>query len=225
MISLIFPWRSDDGPRRRIFDWVEARYRSILPLAEVVYADSGDEPFNRSRSKNQGFASSRGNVVVIADADIMVDAGWLRSAVWRAHTEEAWFVPERCVLLEQEPTKRILNGPVDIMYPAYTDDEVEWEGNSSVGGCIVVNRAGYHDYDERFIGWGWEDAAFAMTMTTMWGPLRKLPGSTLYHLWHPKGQTWDNPRNAANQALFNRYQEAADNKVAMTQLLKERNEP
>jgi hypothetical protein len=57
----------------------------------------------------------------------------------------------------------------------------------SVSCSVVVTRDLWdrcNGFDERFVGWGFEDTAFRITAEAFGGPILKV-GAEVYHLWHP----------------------------------------
>jgi hypothetical protein len=54
--------------------------------------------------------------------------------------------------------------------------------------CIAIPRAVFDDlggFDERFVGWGFEDMAFQSVVCGLYG-WERIDGD-VYHLWHPRG--------------------------------------
>ncbi|MFK4998906.1 galactosyltransferase-related protein [Bacillus sp. N9] len=57
-----------------------------------------------------------------------------------------------------------------------------------MGGINVVPRKHFETvggFDERFVGWGGEDDAFAASLNTLCGYVKRLD-ATIYHLWHKR---------------------------------------
>ena len=83
-------------------------------------------------------------------------------------------------------------------------------GESAYGGIHIVNRRMWddsHGYDERFLGWGSEDAAFEFACRAV-GTFKRLRGD-VYHLWHPhQPRDQSTPQYQANVALGARYRAA-----------------
>jgi hypothetical protein len=78
---------------------------------------------------------------------------------------------------------------------------------SAYGGIHIVPRRLWDasgGYDERFLGWGSEDAAFQFACTVL-GGYKALRGD-VYHLWHPmQPRDPSTPQFGANIALGARY--------------------
>ena len=83
----------------------------------------------------------------------------------------------------------------------------------SWSGVVVVAAEAFDEvggYDERYEWWGSDDSAFAITMGTLVGPVRRLPGRCLHH-WHPAplSETYGHERHAQQHRLQERYAAAA----------------
>jgi predicted glycosyltransferase involved in capsule biosynthesis len=102
--------------------------------------------------------------------------------------------------------------------------EAEDDADHTFSSVVIVPRDLYEEvggYDERFVGWGWEDLAFFWACATMAGYDRV--GGAVYHLWHPQSRadTYESPHYRANEELGHRYMEAKWNQTKMRSLLTE----
>lgn len=64
-------------------------------------------------------------------------------------------------------------------------------------GCVAISRDCFTEaggFDQRFVGWGYEDVEFAQRCGRLW-PLRRVPG-VLEHLWHGDRRADDSPVDA-----------------------------
>ena len=228
-LSIIVPWRPSDPQRTHIVGWVVARYHNILKDLgleyEIICVDDNSQPFSRSGSKNQGLRQARGRVVLFADADCIQSNEWLQESFERCHDQAVWCVPHRCTLLEEEITTAWTTfhpGTPIADLPPRAPEDIEWSGVTSVGGSVMVSQEGanaVYGYDERFGQWGYEDGAFAMALSTLWGP--RVQSHELFHLWHPKDLQWEQPQIGHHAKLFQRYEAAAYKSDLMLQLVSE----
>ena len=96
-------------------------------------------------------------------------------------------------------------------------------GSHVYGGIHVVSRRMWEEsggYDERFLGWGGEDAAYQYACQTIRG-YKRLPGE-VFHLYHEMQQRDPStPEFRANVALEKRYVDAGRDPAAMRALLAE----
>ena len=90
-----------------------------------------------------------------------------------------------------------------------------------IGYLMAIRRDAWYGYDERFIGWGFEDVAFQISMTTLIGEQSRIEGN-LYHLWHPLAARLRSIKSGQlekNRELCLRYSQAAGNKESIRELL------
>lgn len=213
MISALIAYRpTRDGWRDRA--WLgEVKPYLELVCDEVIVetpepaGDGSPDDFNKPAAINRARARARGDVLLIGDADthpgdvpMMV---YLLQTPWKY---VPWVLPQRYVKLTREATTRWLDGPP----AAGAESDYEWVGNGVSWSGGVVCRATDFDtcggYDERFASWGADDVAFAMTMSTLVGPLERHP-CACYHLWHPGAEGRAQPQ--AQHDLMYRYLDAA----------------
>jgi hypothetical protein len=236
MISILVPYRDNAaGERSEAF---EASFQSVrrslrLPTepgaVEMLRGDSGDEIFNRSKTRNQLAKSAKGEILVFLDADTAWVPDQLHESIYAVKNLGGWSFPytRYCALTEPGSHRFMSEGPdaltpIDFEYVFPSPETPE----PSVGGCVVVDRKAFDTvagYDERFIGWGFEDRAFSIALETMVGSPVRIPGS-IYHLWHPDPveERFGQPHIQDNQMLHNRYRNAHWNKAQMEILLNER---
>lgn len=215
MVTIVIPWRPQPS-RLAAFDAVVAWYRDALGDVPVLIVDSDDEVFNLARCRNLGvgrLADPR-EVVVIGDADT---------------------IPERAALLEAIDAART-SGRVHLPYTEY-----RWLGASGTaefgagaaledcshevvrGACSGVyvttpeTWASHGGQDERFRGWGFEDAAWHVAHETLLGEPPRRHVGRVYALHHV-AEVREGPHYEANAALMARYRAAAT-PDAMRQLL------
>lgn len=225
-VQLFVPWRTDHGHREQLWHACMLYWGQLIPGLTVTIGDRvSDDPINRAAARNAAAAFNADGappweVAVFADADVMVDKAWqVHTAIWQArrtghlvyaHTWRAGFGPE--------VTQRIVEGDSPQQWLAARD---EWDINT-FSSCYAVPRALWDavgGFDDRFVGWGFEDLAFMHACRTLAG-VSRVEG-VVYHLWHPR------PREAqegqrhygANEALWRRYTAADGDPDAMRQVL------
>jgi hypothetical protein len=105
-------------------------------------------------------------------------------------------------LLQKDPAKE------DFYSAEYNSN---WKMMSqSVAGVLVMPREAYETvrgYDERFLGWGYEDNAFQLDLDKFWGKHDRTAGS-VYHLWHDPGLNFDDPNVPNNRQLFREHEKS-----------------
>ena len=199
-LSLIIPFRDDDGSRTAVKDWIVARWTHFLPDAEViVQGDDGGMPFSKTLAVNRAFDRSRGAIIGMLDSDVWIDVAHTREAVRLIASGEArWVKPASKVFrLNEAATARLIAQPPTIPFPSHQRDD--YESVRKIWGLFhLFPREAFEaigGYDPRFRGWGGEDTAAIAAMDTLWGPHTMLP-HPLFHLHHPHAQ------NAAGEAIW-----------------------
>lgn len=221
-VVVLVPRRAGDPVRDRIWAWCRRIWEQ---QGWPIFEGHHDEPglFSASKARNAAAAAAgEWDVAVFADADT-VPFDWkpVRDAVTLAHESGHFIRPFTTYhFLDDEGTETF-------MATGVLPKRTRILGESAYGGIHVVPRRLWDasgGYDERFLGWGSEDAAFQFACTAL-GGFRRLPGD-VYHLSHPM-QLRDpsTPQYQANVALGARYRAAMRNRAAMTALLRERDAP
>lgn len=208
-VSILIPFRGDNSWRSRIFGWVCQRWAFAFPEAELIIGDSTSEQFNRAEARNRAFAASKGEYLIIADADTAINPSQVQTAITLLTAGIPWVLPydiyynlsedDTCALLDEDPD-------VLLVEPS------EWEHRiESWAGVLVLPREAFEEvggYDERFAGWGGEDNAFQHCLDVVWGKHHRISGF-VSHLWHPRGEAdFSNPDWPMNQTLLRKYQSA-----------------
>lgn len=218
MPVVIIPWRAQPS-RLAALDAVTAWYRDNLSDAEIRLVDCVDDVFNLSQARNLGVASvvDPDEVLVIGDADTIPERGPLLAAIEGAATSGRVHLPyDEYRWLGASGTAQFAAGTE---LPA-CDFELVRGACSGVYVTTPRTWASHGEQDERFRGWGFEDAAWYLAHSTLLGePPRREAGRVyaLHHAAQPReGEQYD-----ANAALMERYREASADPSAMLALVRE----
>jgi hypothetical protein len=220
-VAVVIPWRPGSVERNAHHDTVRAHLHALLPEAAHLDVDSGHTLFSRAGSRNAGVrqaAAAGADVVVLCDADTLPEDEALHAAIdaagdGRLHLPYSWFRG-----LSQDGTAAYLAGAPAADCPA--DLEHQW----STGGVLVITPAAWWQaggMDERFTGWGMEDAAFRIAADALLGPTVRHAG-TITHLWHPPESNLGSPQHIANGQHCQRYVEATGKPDEIRALITER---
>lgn len=231
-VVVLVPRRAGKADRDRLWAFVEQWWRDKHPTFEIVEGHHDVGPFNRSAAINDA-ARRAGDwdVAVIIDADVLCDPIPVQEGVERAAKTD------RMVLgyttrhhLSHTGTQRVLSGWLGSWQQrGFVRDRLHVRGGKDTpcSSAVIVSRALWdrvEGFDERFVGWGYEDVAFRSACETLSdGPMIALEGD-LYHLWHEPSSE-NNLREATfkrNRVLGNRYRAAFRNPTAMRRLIDER---
>jgi glycosyltransferase involved in cell wall biosynthesis len=229
-ISFCIPYRGVNEFRRITFAYIQSKLAAEWPNEEVVVFDNGDEPlFSRSGSRNKAAAKARGDILVFLDADSYVSPTQVMSAISASRITGWCFPYDTYYALTPGGTQRFIDGDYPFneadVWAVFPDPLKPEERPASVGGCVTVHREAFETvggYDERFIGWSFEDRSFAYSLEAFYGATPRVKGP-LYHLWHPapEEECFGQPYMEANRALANRYRDAVGNQDLMHALVRE----
>jgi hypothetical protein len=225
-LSVILPYRpTEDGYRESIFNWMLSRYVKILPDAEIIVCDSGDEEFNRSKSRNIGVQQSTRDYLLIGDSDTMPFKSFILDGISRLEQGESWLFLydfEMYFNADQKSSLDILSREPEV---DVSPEEISWEHKiTSWAGQILMRSEDFKfigGYDERFNGWGYEDNAFQVAADTCIGPHGRIPNAWTIHIWHPYSHatTFGQPMIDYNRNLYQEYLNVSGNRDAMMQLI------
>lgn len=184
---ILIPYRGANEWREKNFRFVTSWY---APLGLDVYiGDSGHARFNRAASRNAAAEQGPWDRALIADADCIVDLDTVRKAFERASETGRLILPhDDFYRLSQYGTARVLKQPklLDRSLVALTG-EVRVRASMMPSGALVLTHDAYRaigGYDERFLGWGYEDSEFLKDAAKTVGYERLH--ANLIHLWHPR---------------------------------------
>jgi predicted glycosyltransferase involved in capsule biosynthesis len=185
-VSILIPFNSDLGPRKEAFHWVKRFYETTIPEAEICIGECKGETFSKSQAVNNAAKKATKEIYIIADADIIFDPSLILQSM-KLLENHAWVIPYRTVFnLDQETTTKLLN--LDPSWPILPDDYTgKQRPLSGWGGINIVPKKHFDrvaGFDERFLGWGGEDDAFAFSVNYLCGFVERID-ATIFHLWHP----------------------------------------
>lgn len=183
-VDVIIPTGShDDEWRCKAAHYVQTRLELLHPDWSIT-TTSYDGVWCKAAAVALAIPDVDGDVLIVHDADVVVDPEPLRAAV--THVEDGiagWAMPhEQVHRLTQTATEQFYADSA-VRRP----EQLERRPYRGVdgGGIVVLPRATYDavPLDRRFLGWGGEDRAWGMALTTLHGPPRRGRG-ILRHLWH-----------------------------------------
>jgi hypothetical protein len=219
-VVVLVPRRAGVPERDRVWDYLKLWWKRHTSWP-VIEGHHYGGPFNRSRAINRA-AQDAGSwdIAIIADADALVSEEQLAEGIRLARSADRYIVAfEIRNELAAESTERIISG-----------SSGDWGGmqyEQVRGACSamnVINRTLWErvgGFDERFVGWGWEDVAFAHAADTFAGQdYQRVPG-VLWHFYHPPSpeQHAESETYKANTELHDRYANARMEVERMRRLL------
>lgn len=203
---ILVPRRADNGHRDNLWKYCKEQW-SVYGY-DIYEGDHLEGPFNRSAAVNAA-ARLAGDweTAIVIDSDVLVDGHNVRQAIELSEKTGRQVFPFRDYrALNEKGAKLVLEGFNGNWMPHV---RATFKDNRSA--CFVIPRRTWDKvggFDERFVGWGWEDLAFAFAVSAAAGNYLRLSGD-LWHLWHPKNPENDKsaPLYLANRDLCVRYME------------------
>ena len=242
-ISILIPFSSENQYRNYAFNWLLRYWKFELPDAEIIVGHSDSRPFCKNEAFNDAFKRSRGQILVLMDADGYIPGSvieYCADKILENMDNHLWFIPYRHLYrLNEKVTFEILNSspsyPLRIPCPPPDDIISDNKDRSKYGHrygamCMIVPREALETlgcFDERFRGWGGEDIALLRALDTLYGKHKTKKGC-IFHLWHPfigdsyKTRMWEGQDSGnVNNRLASEYHKATRNPSMMRKLVDE----
>ncbi len=218
---VLVPRRADNGHRDQLWDWCKARWQRLHPEFDIYEGHHNEGLFNRSAAINLAAKladrDGRWDMALVIDADIFLRQSQVRKAVETAkRTGRVTWAHTRWRGINEDWTKRLTKprherdlGPeikgIDMDVLVEKTNPISWSC------CIAVPRKVWDQvggFDERFVGWGFEDHAFRAVVCGLYGHER-LSGD-VYHLWHERttdgsGRASKNGGTYTAEAIYNAH--------------------
>jgi hypothetical protein len=216
VLTVLIPWRPQPS-RLTAIDAVVDWYVQNLPGVDIRTIDSDDELFNLARCRNLGIDSieDAGEVVVINDADTIPELEPLLHAIAAASTSGLVHLPyTRYHWLGTLGTAQFTAGT------ALPECDFELVNGACSGVYVTTPRSwwSHGGQDERFRGWGFEDAAWYVAHETLLDEVPRRHEGVVYALHHAT-QVREGEQYDANAALMEQYRKARFSRDAMRQLV------
>lgn len=205
-IGIIIPWR-EQSHRKYAFDILHQWYIDNLPMAKMYMVDDNSHPFCLAGCRNLGVKMAQEDgcdVVIINDADTIPEIDPLLVAVESAFNYPYVYLPyTEYHSLMSIGTNEYLNGK-----PLKECRHLRVPGACS-GVYVTSPQTWWSHYgqDERFRGWGFEDAAWWSAHTTLLGKEPQRIDGNVY-AFHHESQEKSGPNYVNNATLCAHYHKA-----------------
>lgn len=217
-IAVIIPWRAKPD-RQYAFNIVKSWYKDNLPDARLFFSDDGKKDFCLSGCRNVGVKDAEkfgADVVIINDADTIPEINPLMDAVLTAKNDNYVHLPYT------EYRALGLLGTREFKRGVQLKDCGAFIVHGAVSGVYVCSPQtwwSHYGQDERFRGWGFEDAAWYTAHTVILGQEPVRHEGKLYALNH-RSANKKGPLFESNKDLCDTYFSTLD-KESMKNLAKE----
>jgi hypothetical protein len=164
-IAVVIPWRKTKS-RLPVKNYVEAWYSKNLPEAKIIYSDSGHKHFNLSASRNAGAKQVLDyDIIIHNDADTIPNIESLLEGIKQTYETGYFCNPyDDYHMINTANTYRVLDG-------LETPESADYEHIAGACSGVVITTPKtwklVGGFDERFLGWGYEDVAIAVAHATI----------------------------------------------------------
>lgn len=215
MVTVILPWRPQPS-REPAFESVVAWYRQNLPDATIRAVDSEDEIFNLARCRNLGISAvANGEVAIINDADTIPELAPLLEAIAAAASSGVVHLPYTAYhWLGLSGTEQYRAG----IRAATCDYELVLGACSGVYVTTPEAWWSHGGQDERFRGWGFEDAAWYLAHETLLGEPPRRHSGRVFALTHTQ-EVRQGIQYDLNAGLMGEYRQASVSIDAMRRVV------
>lgn len=258
-ISLLVPFETMDPFRIAVWAWLAVFWKCHIPNVQIVVGrdHTSKRPwwdwrpplvFSKTNAINDAFRRSNGDVIVIVDADVVLNPRVIRHCaerlrVYRKNGIRRWFMPyDKIYRLTQEVTDDLLLSdpcnPLPLPPTPRAQDVEGYDGSGQGYGALIqiMPREALElveGADPRFVGWGGEDASLLHALDTLWGPFKETH-NPVWHLWHPRHilghgknfetRIWEGQESAnVNNRLASAYRRARGDRDLMQALVDQGN--
>jgi hypothetical protein len=168
----LVPRRDDGGHRDALWKWCRRRWEALMPDVQVYEGHHTTGLFNRAAAINRAAAladrDGPWDVAVVIDSDVFLPIPNVRAAIASAAAGKVTWAHRRWRGLSEGDTARLIKDPDRFgPIPAEARDMdlvVEKTTPISWSCCVAIPRGTFDamgGFDERFVGWGFEDGAWA----------------------------------------------------------------
>lgn len=171
------------------FNRVVAHYTTHHPDWNIITGKCPWQTWVKGAAINDALKKSNADVLILADADCLVDPVALEKSVEQVQKGAPWAMPHLEVYrVAKDMNQLYLSGDpsLPIITPdSHSTERAPYEGCPG-GGIVVLRRVSYDAIGGipfAFRGWGSEDRALATLCDTLLGPCMR-GDADLLHLWH-----------------------------------------
>lgn len=188
-----------DDERERIFQRVHAHYKTHHADWNFVVGMCPSPQWIKGAAVNDGLTRTKAEIIIIADADCIVDPDALQQSVDIVQNGAPWSMPHHMVYrADRQFTARVCDESADVLPGIPFEDACERRHEGALGGGIVVIQRTMYEaiggIPLAFVGWGSEDRALGTIANKLLGPCVR-GDADLLHLWHPQQSRTESAQN------------------------------
>lgn len=183
--------------------------KEISPKIKGLFYEN-DGVYRRTSVFNLASEVAQGEVLAFYDLDVLVDAKYLaqaQSLIVNGEVDHVYPFNGEFITVKKEifgdflPTYNF-----KFLMESKDKETVELASSNSCGGCNFISKVAFNRmgrYDDRFIGWGWEDVDYIRRSSRVNRVQHiKEPDAICWHLQHDNAIKGENPYYNHNASIF-----------------------
>jgi len=189
----------------------------VINNVKLMFVENDDE-FMKSYSFNRGAEHATGSVFAFWDVDVLIDPKYIEKSYNiivdglydHVYPFNGYFVAVEKLTFPKFLPKydfEFLLGELQDRTLGYHNEYVAIGSNISPGGCNLISRSAFNKiggYDERFIGWGFEDTDFIQRSRKVNKVIHLDDFDAIcWHLHHDNSKRLENPHYQNNIQIYN----------------------
>jgi predicted glycosyltransferase involved in capsule biosynthesis len=171
-----------------------------------------DDEFKKCKSFNDGAAETTEKILCFWDVDVIIDPKFINTSyqiILEGKADHVYPFNGTFIDVNKELFPELLDQKFDLLNELYRQKHewLEFASGESPGGCNMISREAFErieGYDERFIGWGFEDNDFYQRSLKANNLLRfSDPDAICWHMHHDQAIRTENPHYMRNLQIYN----------------------
>lgn len=198
-LGIVVPWRHQESRAAAFVKTIE-RLSQQFPDSTIYCSDKPGERFSISGARNKGCLEAIEDgcdTLLVVDADMLLEKDAIERAIEKSKLMVSVCLPYTVLnRMNEELSTSVIND--EILFEETRGHNTGYTVTNQIGGAYVMQSSTFlrlNGWDERFLGWGFEDDAFAAAHSAILGKtLDKVQGYavTFYHLDRDQANLEDN---------------------------------
>jgi predicted glycosyltransferase involved in capsule biosynthesis len=201
-IVVVAEYQNDDDP----LSWI-VRDFNVRCISWI-----NEDEFKKCESFNDGVAETTEKILCFWDVDVIIDPKFINVAyktILNGKADHVYPFNGTFIDVNKELFSELLYQKFDLLNGLYRQKHewLEFASGESPGGCNMISREAFFNidgYDERFIGWGFEDNDFYQRSLKVNNLMRfSDPDAICWHMHHDQAIRTENPHYGRNLQIYN----------------------
>jgi len=184
----------------------------VKKYADQILICINDDEFRKAYCYNQAADKVKGDILCFWDVDVIVDPKFVWESYLkldRGECDHIYPFNGTFIDVNKEMFSELLDQKFDLLNELYRQKHewLEFASGESPGGCNMITYEAFEKiggYDERFIGWGFEDTDFMQRSKRVNSVSRIMDDDAIcWHMHHDQAIRTENPRYMRNLQIYN----------------------